>query len=69
MQVLHFEISPEVKAVRSLVNARRFLKACDDGQMPLSVAVWSIIDGLSGDALTQALLIVNLEVARTWDSF
>lgn len=61
------DVTPNISAVFTLVNARRHLSLCcyaDNSYLPLTTALWALVWELSGDELEAALLIVKLDTAR-----
>jgi hypothetical protein len=58
------QLTPNILAVSTLINARGSVSVLSSAFPILHSALWSLIWDLSGDELTAALLLVNIDNAR-----
>lgn len=58
------DVTPRIIAVSILISARRALSALHPAQNVLRVALWSVIDDLTGAELDAALFLVKVDCSR-----
>jgi len=62
------QITPNIRAVSTLVNARRHVGFCWHGaDARITQALWSLLWELSGEELGAAMLLVNLDNMRAME--